>query len=34
LAKGHTAADIEAILGGNLLRVWRAVEDYAAASRG
>jgi membrane dipeptidase len=34
LAKGHTAADIEAILGGNLLRVWSAVEDYAAASRG
>ncbi|MCW8872636.1 MAG: dipeptidase [Xanthomonadales bacterium] len=34
LAKGHTAADIEAILGGNLLRVWRAVEDYAAVPRG
>ena len=22
--------DIEAIMGGNLMRVWRAAEDYAA----
>jgi len=31
---GYSATDIEAILGGNLLRVWRAVEDYAASARG
>jgi membrane dipeptidase len=32
LEKGHSPADIEAILGGNLMRVWRAAVDYAAAS--
>jgi membrane dipeptidase len=32
LEKGYSQADIEAILGGNLLRVWRAALDYAAAS--
>ena len=30
LLKGYSETDIEAILGGNLLRVWRAVEEYAA----
>jgi len=34
LEKGFSVADIEAILGGNLLRVWRAVEDYAVSARG
>ena len=34
LARGYSADDIEAILGGNLLRVWRAVEDFAVSSRG
>jgi len=34
LARGYSADDIEAILGGNLLRVWRAVEDHAAVPRG
>jgi membrane dipeptidase len=34
LEKNYSPADIEAILGGNLLRVWRAVEDHAKASRG
>jgi membrane dipeptidase len=29
LGKGYGEADIEAILGGNLLRVWQAAEDYA-----
>jgi len=33
LAKGYSTTDIEAILGGNLLRVWRAAEDYAASIR-
>ena len=33
LDKGHTPEDIEAILGGNLLRVWRAVEEYPKASQ-
>jgi len=33
LDKGHTPEDIEAILGGNLLRVWRAVEEYPNASQ-
>ncbi|RNF82671.1 dipeptidase [Montanilutibacter psychrotolerans] len=28
-ARGHSDADIRKILGGNLLRVWRAVEDAA-----
>ena len=32
LEKGYSAADIEAILGGNLLRVWRAALEHAAAS--
>jgi membrane dipeptidase len=30
--KGYSAADIEAILGGNLMRVWRAALEHAAAS--
>lgn len=30
LKRGYSEADIKKILGGNLLRVWRAVEDYAA----
>ena len=29
LKRGYRAADIEKILGGNLLRVWAAVEDHA-----
>ncbi|MBC8072868.1 MAG: dipeptidase, partial [Deltaproteobacteria bacterium] len=33
LARGHQRAAIEAILGGNALRVWQAVEDHAAAKR-
>ena len=33
LDKGHKPEDIEAILGGNLLRVWRAVEEYPKASQ-
>ena len=32
LAKGHSEADIEAILGGNLLRVWGEVLKVAAGS--
>jgi len=31
-AKGYSEKDIEAILGGNLLRVWREVEGYAATA--
>jgi membrane dipeptidase len=31
LARGYGEADIEKILSGNLLRVWSAAEDYAAA---
>ena len=31
---GYSATDIEAILGGNLLRVWRAVGRYAASMQG
>jgi len=31
LARGYSEADIEKILGGNLLRVWSAVEAWAAA---
>lgn len=31
LRREFTIQDIEAILGGNLMRVWRAVEDHAAA---
>jgi membrane dipeptidase len=30
MEKGNSAADIEAILGGNLMRVWRAVQAHAA----
>jgi len=33
LERGLGEDDVEAILGGNLLRVWQAVEDYAAAQR-
>jgi len=29
LERGHSAAEIEKILGGNALRVWQAVEDFA-----
>jgi membrane dipeptidase len=32
LEKGYSAADVEAILGGNLMRVWRAALEHAAAS--
>ncbi len=31
LERGYAEQDIEAIMGGNLLRVWRAVEEHAAA---
>lgn len=31
LEKGYSDDDIEAIMGGNLLRVWRAVEEHATA---
>jgi membrane dipeptidase len=35
LAKGYSEDDLEAIMGGNLLRVWRAVQERAlAASQG
>ena len=34
LQKEYPENDIEAIMGGNLLRVWRAVEEHAAAARG
>ena len=34
LQAGYSAEDIEAILGGNLMRVWRAAEDYAASGNG
>lgn len=30
-ARGYSSTDIEKILGGNLMRVWRDVEAYAAA---
>lgn len=30
LERGYTEKDIEKVLSGNTLRVWRAVEDYAA----
>jgi membrane dipeptidase len=30
LRRGYSEADIRKILGENLLRVWQAVEDYAA----
>ncbi len=32
LARGYSDADIRKILGENLLRVWQAVEDYAATT--
>jgi membrane dipeptidase len=32
-ARGHSEADVAAIAGGNLLRVWRACERVARASR-
>ena len=34
LVRGYSEADIEKILGGNLLRVWSAVEAYASAHQG
>ena len=34
LEKDFSVADIEAILGANLMRVWRKAEDYAASERG
>ncbi|MEM7151794.1 MAG: dipeptidase [Myxococcota bacterium] len=33
MARGHDRAAIEKIASGNVLRVWQAVEDYAAAQR-
>ncbi|MEM8934629.1 MAG: membrane dipeptidase, partial [Acidobacteriota bacterium] len=30
LARGYSEADVEAILGGNLIRVWREVDRLAA----
>jgi membrane dipeptidase len=30
LRRGYSEADIRKILGGNILRVWQAVDDYAA----
>ncbi len=32
LERGYSQADIRKILGENLLRVWQAVEDYAATT--
>ena len=32
LDRGYSEADIRKILGENLLRVWQAVEDYAATT--
>lgn len=32
LERGYTEADVEKVLGGNLMRVWREVEAYAAAA--
>ncbi len=32
LRRGYAKKDIEAILGGNVMRVWRQVENYAASS--
>ena len=29
LRRGYSEGDIEKILGGNVMRVWQAVEDYA-----
>jgi len=33
LQRGYSEEDIKKILSGNLLRVWRAVEDYAASQQ-
>ena len=33
LERSYSEEDIEKILGGNLMRVWKAVEDHAAASQ-
>ena len=33
LARGYSEADIEKIVGGNLLRVWRAVERFSQEQR-
>jgi len=33
LKRGHSEKDIVKILSGNVLRVWRAVEAYAAQQR-
>lgn len=33
LERGYTDADIEKICGGNVLRVWQAVEEFGAAHR-
>jgi len=32
IARGYSEQDIAKLLGGNLMRVWRAVEDYAATA--
>lgn len=32
LARGYGEADVEKVLGGNLMRVWKAVEAHAAAA--
>jgi membrane dipeptidase len=32
LRRGYTEADVRKILGENLLRVWQAVDDYAATT--
>ena len=34
LQRGYSEADIEAILGGNLLRVWQDIEDHAKRNPG
>jgi membrane dipeptidase len=34
LRRGYSEADIEKILGGNLLRVWSAVREYSVAKAG
>jgi membrane dipeptidase len=34
LSRGYTRAEIEGVLSGNLLRVWRAAEAHAAGVRG
>jgi membrane dipeptidase len=32
LRRGYSEADIRKILGENLLRVWQAIDDYAATT--